>query len=54
VVGSCQHDDEPSCSAKCGKSLDQLSVLSASPGALCSVKFGSQLSELLLYSSSSL
>jgi hypothetical protein len=35
VAGSCEHGDESSSSMKCGRFLDQLSILSASEGGLC-------------------
>jgi hypothetical protein len=38
VVGSCEHDDEPSDSMECGEFLDWLSVLVASQEGLCSME----------------
>jgi hypothetical protein len=38
VTGSCEHGNEPSGSIKCGKFLDQLSVLLASQEGLCSME----------------
>jgi hypothetical protein len=38
VADSCEHGDEPSCSIKCGKFPDQLSVLLASQEGLCSME----------------
>jgi hypothetical protein len=39
VAGSCEHDNEPSCSIKCGEFLDCLSVLIASQEGLCFMEF---------------
>jgi hypothetical protein len=38
VAGSCEHDNEPSGSIKCGKFLDWLSVLLASQEGLYSME----------------
>jgi hypothetical protein len=38
VAGSCEHDNEPSGSIKCGEFLDYLSVLVDSKEGLCSME----------------
>jgi hypothetical protein len=38
VAGSCEHDNEPSGSIKCGECLDYLSVFLASQEGFCSME----------------